>query len=206
MRLSKYNTNKGLYIAIDGPDGCGKSTIVNLLKKQSKVRVFSEPDRNGQMWPTIRDYRTSGKYPDELWFFILSAASLEQQIRDDGLIDCKNKGWFVFTDRSPLSLLALHWHSIDEDFFKRVLRLFSPPDVLIVLYPKSPKLLVQRMIDRGDNFNDIASDMKFYDNYFEAARWLKKNFNWNICFVSFDEMDTPSKVCEKIKKTAHISC
>jgi len=182
---------RGFYLAIDGPDGSGKSTLAGLAADALagsglEVVVRAEPERNGPLWPAIRDHRLSGEYPDETWLLVLAAASLAMQKRPGGTLDLRSAGMWVITDRSPLSMLAHYWRSVDGDLRDALISRFTPPDLLILLTPDSPGLLRRRLRVRGEAEEHIDETVRAWENYGEAGGWLAQR-GWPV--VSVDIMD-----------------
>lgn len=195
-------SNLGLYIAVDGPDGVGKSTFVDstdetLCEFKLPIIRFSEPDRESPLWPAIRDHRLSGEYPDTVWAFILAGASLALQRRKGGIIDLCETGALVITDRSPLSFVAHYWSSIDKVLLKALLAEFRKPDILIVLYADDLSLLETRLCTRGQAQVEIDQDMSTATNYFHAACWLKE-LGWNVVIIKVDGEKTARELWSKM--------
>jgi dTMP kinase len=174
----------GLYIAVDGPDGSGKSTLVSFAAEQLRSRfksvvTLAEPERDAPLWPVIRDHRLSGEFSDDIWTLVLAAASLGSQKRCGGMLDRIADGSCVITDRSPLSFVAHYFCAVDRSLFEALLVRFRRPDILFLLQPDNPELLRWRLRNRGESETDIEQDCSVWKNYEAAGDWMVQ-LGWNV--------------------------
>ena len=103
---------KGILIAVEGINGCGKSSIIEQLQKYfhhigQTVRVYKFPDRNGYQGERINRFlcnQESFAYQYDM-FDVFSANRLATKHNIQADI---NKGYIVICDRYVASAIAYH--------------------------------------------------------------------------------------------------
>jgi dTMP kinase len=155
------------YIGIDGIDGCGKSTIVNLLKEDLerngyKVFIKKEPG-------PLRDkiIEIIGKPHEENLEYGVTLALLftaDRQIQNIELNKILNEGYIVISDRTLYSTFAYQslYQGFDINWLKEISKYVRRPDITFIL-----DLPAEEAIKRIENRNNKK-------NYYERLEFLEK--------------------------------
>lgn len=147
--MEKNNTS-GFLIAVDGPNGVGKSTLIQAIKTTMEIRGFSiyitkEPT-NTEFGNFVRQYAESHS---GISLACLVAADRYEHIRNE-IIPELNKGKAVITDRYVLSSLILQ--GIDDVRASFILNLNSEiikPDLQVAVFANED-ILQKRLAERNE--------------------------------------------------------
>lgn len=179
---------KGLFIALEGPDGSGKSTIAKLLAdylEKNKIPhiLTREPGGTG-IGEKIRDLILDKKNTNmsDQTEALLYAASRSQHV-DEKILPSLKEGKTVICDRFVLSSLAYQGkgRGLGIGNVKKIndfaigdiypdLILFFHVDPSIALKRKMGHMQVDRLELEGDSFH-----RNVYDGYMEALDMYPKN-------------------------------
>lgn len=185
MRLTKP-----LFIALDGIDGCGKSTQVKILadffkKSGSKIFVTKEPGGT-DVGIILRDILISKKYHiDHITELLLYAADRNEH-QKDVVIPMLEKGVSVITDRFLSSTYAyqIFGRKLNKDIIDTLSQftVTKYPDFTFIL-DIDPKIAISRARRRLKNsgtFEDEGKfeslDISFYENVREGFIWYANTF------------------------------
>ena len=201
-------TKRGLFIAFEGIDGCGKSTQVwklgkylAELSKYNHVVMTKEPWRDANIRKMLRE--TDNPYSQ--------AKKLAELFVNDRKMHVKNViepniagGTHVISDRYAFSTLA--YQQAQGIPIKELLELHKGlpiPDIIFIV-DVPPKVAVERM--KKDSKRDKGKEHKFEKNrefmeklrikYFELAKLSRHNV------VVIDGRKSPEKIFEKQIKPA----
>lgn len=134
--------NKNLYsgklIAIDGPNGVGKTTIINELKKELEKRgidtCFTKEPTENELGCFVREY---AEKCDGISVACLVAADRYQHLKDE-IVPQLEKGKIVITDRYVLSSLILQrMDKVSERFILALNNEIIQPDLQIAVFADS---------------------------------------------------------------------
>lgn len=134
--------NKNLYsgklIAIDGPNGTGKTTIINELKKELEKRgidtCFTKEPTENELGCFVREY---AEKCDGISVACLVAADRYQHLKDE-IVPQLEKGKIVITDRYVLSSLILQrMDKVSERFILALNNEIIQPDLQIAVFADS---------------------------------------------------------------------
>ena len=201
LRLNPY---KGLYIVIEGIDGCGKSTQVENLKiwfeeKGKEVVVTSEPRKEGSIVGNlIRDALASKIELTPLCF--QSLYSGERVLNHESVvIPALKKGKIVLSHRSFWSAVAygvfdkgetkytkensniiMAVHGILSKYYE-----FMAPDFTFYL-SVSTNTAINRIIKMGKK-REIYEDREKLSRIIAGYKWLLKKFPKEIIMVSGEQ-------------------
>ena len=160
------------YIVIEGPIGCGKSTLASLLAQKYRATIFNEKAERNPFLPKFYEDMKHYSLPTQLFFLFQRANQLE---------DLKQKDFFrngvvadFFLQKDPIFARL----NLDDEEFKlyqqiyRHLQLKAPvPD--LVIYLQTPvDLLRKRVEKRNINYEQRISTEYLekiaasYSNYF----------------------------------------
>jgi len=181
----------GLFITLEGPDGCGKSTQVAPLADylRSKGRtVFTTREPGGtaisdQVRQIIMAMKNTSMHPrTELLLFLSARAQLVEEVIRPRLA----AGEIVISDRYADSTLAYqgYGHGVDLDVIRRLLEFATgglKPDLTILLDVDAEEGLRRRQSGGGEWNRLDAYQLEFHrrvrDGYHqlasqEPARWV----------------------------------
>jgi dTMP kinase len=184
----------GLFITLEGPDGCGKSTQVAPLAEylRSKGRtVFTTREPGGtaisdQVRQILMAMKNTSMHPrTELLLFLSARAQLVEEVIRPRLA----AGEIVISDRYADSTLAYqgYGHGYDRDQIRRLLEFATgglKPDLTLLLDVDVEEGLRRRQSGGGEWNRLDAYQLEFHrrvrDGYLELAalepaRWLTVN-------------------------------
>ncbi len=190
---------KGVFIVLEGIDGCGKSTQSELLgkwleKQGKKVRVTHEMT-DGKIGTLLRkDYLKPGvNYPaiDAMLFAADRIEHVEEKVRPS-----LGRGDFVVSDRYYLSSLAYqNAQGLPLEWIYAVNKYAIKPD-LSILIDVDPEVSIKRVSDSDKiKFEKLEFLKKVRDSYLKLLEFLE---NHNIKTV--DGNKSVEEVHEEIKK------
>lgn len=176
--------DNSLFIALEGIDGCGKSTHAALLAKElkkagHKVYTTFEPTDSaiGRMIRDIFNYRLEADHRVIAGLFV--ADRLEHILnKEHGLLQKKKEGYTIITDRYYLSSYAYQGAHMSMDWVMEANSLSAQllrPDVHIYI-DISPETGLERIsAGRGNNelFETKENLQKVYQAYKEAIGRIK---------------------------------
>lgn len=176
---------KGLFITFEGPDGCGKTSIINLLKeyyKDNKKILFTREPGGTVISEKIRDIILSTKNVEmsKRTEALLYAASRAQHV-DEFIKPNLEKGKIIISDRFVLSSLAYQGggRNLGIDSVKAIndfaidniapdFVFFFYVDPLTTLKRKSQSKDADRLELSGDDFHK-----RVYDTYIKLLDSMK---------------------------------
>lgn len=123
-----------LFIVIDGIDGAGKTTQVNLLKrylesKNLKIFITSEPTKSehGKEIEQLLRKKQASKIKKEKWLELFTLDRKEDLKKIRSALD---EGKIVICDRYYYSTLTYH---LDENEWQEYASQFLAPDIIFIL-------------------------------------------------------------------------
>lgn len=177
---------KGLFITFEGPDGCGKTSIINLLKeyyKDNEKVLFTREPGGTKISEKIRDIILSkeNKEMSERTEALLYAASRSQHV-DEFIKPNLEKGNIIISDRFVLSSLAYQGggRNLGVENVKKIndfatngispdLVFFFYVDPITTLKRKSQSKDADRLELSGDTFHK-----RVYDTYMNLLEQMKE--------------------------------
>ncbi len=201
-------STKGRYIVIEGPEGVGKTTQLELLAQRLEtagyaVRLFREPDSQSDLTArTIRMLTQDPRYPmntrtEVLLYNAARSQSLEviRKAREQGVI--------CLCDRNYLTTLAIQYYGRgdvpDYDTITRIINFAvadMEPDMTIVLDAPAP-VLHERISGRGAGERFDTLDEAFLERVRAGYLWEANQRKYPVIFAN----NAPEKVSEAIWQT-----
>ncbi|MHA1728231.1 MAG: dTMP kinase [Promethearchaeota archaeon] len=206
--------NKGLFIVIDGIDGCGSTThtesLGNFLKtKGIKVHITREPSQfeTGKL---IRNYLKRENIPPPIDALLFAADRVEHYYREilPKLID----GFIVIGDRYIESSIAYQTAQSGSSYFGEnfqkifnttlewvsEINKFAPmPDITIILDIK-PEISLKRKYTKSESKNESDNMDKFETiSFLKKVRKIYLRRAKSMCNLIID-VDQPKSVVSKI--------
>jgi len=196
------------YIAIEGIDGSGKTTIANLLynelsKKYNKIILIKEPYDN-DLSKKIKEIILKEHEKNLDYGYLLALLfTADRSIKNIDLKKYLNIDYIVISDRSIYSTFSYQilYEGMDIEWLKCVSKYIIRPDITFIL-DVDPKIAVERINLRSKNITS-------YENI-EFLRKVRENFlklreifpNDNIIYINGEEK--PEEILEKILKLLEI--
>lgn len=148
--MMKKNNSKGFFVAVDGPNGVGKTTLIEkiaaeLIAQNCNVCVTREPSKT-DLGSYLRTYAESNTGISLACMVAADRyAHLEREI-----IPALNDGKIVITDRYLLSSLILQaMDGVSKEFIMRINSEIIAPDLQIAVFA-AQETLQKRLSERTE--------------------------------------------------------
>lgn len=196
-----------LFIALEGIDGSGKSTQINLLKNNLEIaghRVYTtfEPT-DSPIGRLIRDIFNHRMEADQRTIAGLFVADRLEHIlnKENGMLKKLEEGFTVITDRYYFSSYAYHGVHMPVDWVIQSNALAAGilrPDlnIFIDIDPETGMERIQKGRNSLELFETFENQKKVREKYFEVMEKLKNEEN---IFIT-DGTRTPEVIAEEIWK------
>ena len=175
----------GLFITFEGPDGCGKTSIINLIKeyyKENKKIIFTREPGGTEISEKIRELILSNdnKNMSPRTEALLYSASRAQHI-DELVRPNLEKGNVVISDRFVLSSLAYQGggRELGVENVKKINDFAIDgvnPDLIIFFYVDPLTTLKRKSLSENADRLELSGDdfhCRVYDTYMELLDELK---------------------------------
>lgn len=176
-----FSVNQGEYIALLGPNGGGKSTLVKLIlglykKSRGEIDIFGVPQKKFKDWHKI------GYVPQNISLFDDNFPLSVYETVSLGL--AAKKSWFSFLSDSDRALIesAIETASIGDLRDKNLSELSGGQRQRVMIaraLVSEPEVLI---LDEPSTGVDISSQRKFY----QFLKRLNKEKNLTIIFITHD--------------------
>jgi dTMP kinase len=169
---------KGLFIVIDGPDGSGISTQVELLgkwlKELGKKVITTKEPTSGIIGGIIRAVLKHEWETDQMTLQLLFSADRAHHLKKE-IIPALKKGYIVISDRYILSTYCFGTiDGVNLDWLRSVNSQFVKPNLTIIL-DVPPEVSVVR-IKRSRASIELFEDVKKLRRIRENFKRLSKEF------------------------------
>lgn len=207
---------KGKFIVIEGPDGVGKTTIINNLKKEYPSAIFTREPGGTKIGNDIRKIllysKESIEKNSEINLFMISLQETTKKIIEPAL----KTGKIVISDRWYYSTQCYQFyteikhtktpiikHSISNNLMRKYLKNYNiiKPDLTIVLQA-SWKTIMERINKRSkenniDNFE--IKDINFKKKVYEYYKYLSEFPNYDN-IININTEKSIDLIIKNIKK------
>lgn len=160
LPLSKKR--KDMYIAIEGIDGSGKSTLCNVVKEylysyyKKSVFVTHDPDDNFPLGDYVRKmWRRNEDVGMKTYALLFAASSVGYQISTKGIKDLLNDNNIILSDRCAMSNYTYFLNYCDINWIHQIHNSYKYPDLTIVL-DISLEILQDRIRQRGEKVPSLT--------------------------------------------------
>lgn len=177
----RNNLHRGSFIAVEGPDGCGKSTLISALKTEFKrddrFEFVKEPEDKG-LGKFIRDEQhkitdDTKDLKDDYFNLLITADRLFQYYKIQGVNNLLQQGINVITDRCYFSTLAyVSGEFIDNSSFRDINKGLLVPDICFYLHLEDSAISLERLnsrrlLDVNENEKSITKAINNYTEVFK---------------------------------------
>jgi dTMP kinase len=192
------------YIAIEGIDGSGKTTIANLLynelsKRYNKIILMKEPYDN-DLSKKIKEIILKEHEKNLDYGYLLALLfTADRSIKNIDLKKYLNNDYIVISDRSIYSTFSYQilYEGIDIEWLRCISKYIIRPDITFIL-DVDPKIAIERINSRGKNitsYENIEFLRKVRENFLKLKEIFPED---NIIYINGEEK--PEEILEKILK------
>jgi len=162
------------YIVIEGPVGCGKSTLTKLLAEQFKANIFIEKAERNPFLPQFYEDMKHYALPTQLFFLFQRA----NQLNDLKQKDFFNNGVIAdfFLQKDPIFARL----NLDNEEFKLYQQIYShlhlkAPTPDLVIYLQTPVDLLRSRVEK----RNIPYEQRISTEYLEKIAESYSNYFHN---------------------------
>lgn len=165
------------YIAIDGPIGVGKTTLVKRLAEEMQGTVLLEPEEQNPFLPEFYKDRKRFAFKTQL-FFLLSRYQQQREFRNQEAVHWPIVCDYTFAKDQIFAKTNLN--EAEQELYNSVYNLLDTqlpkPDIVVYLRAK-PDVLLKRIHSRAVEY-EKAVNTGYLENLMEA---------YNACFLNYSE-------------------
>ena len=167
------NSYPGRLIAIEGTDGVGRSTQIQLLREWLEVRGYGVVEtgwtRSPLMQPTIELAKASNTL-NKLTFVLLYATDFADRLEKE-IIPALKAGFIVLSDRYIFTALARAGvRGIDRPWLRSLYGFAIAPHMVFYLKVDVETLIGRVLEARGMDFWESGMDLKAADDIYDSFR------------------------------------
>jgi dTMP kinase len=167
------HTYPGKLIAIEGTDGVGRSTQIQLLREWLEVRGYGVVEtgwtRSPLMQPTIEVAKSSNTL-NKLTFVLLYATDFADRLEKE-IIPALKAGFIVLSDRYIFTALARAGvRGVDRQWLRNVYGFAIAPHLVFYLNVDVKTLIARVLESRGMDFWESGMDLKGGDDIYDSFR------------------------------------
>ena len=203
------NNLKGKLIVIEGPDGVGRSTQVELLKSWLEKNSYAVSDTDLRRSPLTQpglDHAKDGNTLSPLTFSLFYATDFADRLENQ-IIPALKAGFYVLSDRYFYSIIARDTvRGLDPEWSRKVYGFALIPDIVIYLKADIPSLVTRIVHGRGFDFwesgMDIIKEQNLYDSFVQYQSCMLHQFeemSKEFKFITVDANRTAKLVFEDVK-------
>ena len=184
----KKNTTKGFFVAIDGPNGVGKTTLLEEIEKNIK-------SKNVQLYKTKEPTNSIlGKFIREISEEIngdtlacLVSADRYEHLKNEIIPELK-KGKIVITDRYILSSLILQvMDGVKESFILNLNSKIIKPDLQLAIFAEEE--IIQNRLKQRDKLTRFEKNNQSKKEINNMEKGIEKLKKLNIEVLSINNND-----------------
>lgn len=186
----KDNVSQGKLIAIDGPNGVGKSTIIKELRKKLEIEGYqvymTKEPTDTDLGRFIRKYAETH---EGIGLACLVAADRYEHINSEIIPQLEN-GKIVITDRYILSSLILQrMDKVDSNFICNINDEILKPDLQIAVFAEEEiikkRLSERELLTRFEKNNQSYFELEYLK---KGVRILEESGVKVLCIINNDKL------------------
>ena len=187
-------TSKGLFIVIDGIDGCGSTThsvlLFNYLKdRMFKVKLTKEPT-NSMIGVILRKMLRFDNIPPEVDALLFSA---DRQLHSKEIQEYLDDGYITICDRYIDSTIAYQSsQGLPEEWLLELNKFVINPDLTIILDIEPEESLQRKNLENPEKFENIEFLKKVRQKFLKRAD--KKGYIKIYSRINKDDVQTVIRV------------
>ena len=163
----------GKLIAIEGTDGVGRSTQIQLLREWLEVRGYGVVEtgwtRSELMQPTIELAKSSNTL-NKLTFVLLYATDFADRLEKE-IIPALKAGLIVLSDRYVFTAMARAGvRGVDRAWIRNLYGFAIAPHLIFYLKIDEKTLIRRVLQSRGMDYWESGMDLKLGDDIYESFR------------------------------------
>jgi dTMP kinase len=163
----------GKLIAIEGTDGVGRSTQIQLLREWLEVKGYGVVEtgwtRSPLMQPTIEIAKSSNTL-NKLTFVLLYATDFADRLEKE-IIPALKAGFVVLSDRYIFTALARAGvRGVDRQWLRNLYGFAIAPHMVFYLNVDVKTLIGRVLASRGMDFWESGMDLKHGDDIYDSFR------------------------------------
>jgi len=167
------NSYPGRLIAIEGTDGVGRSTQIQLLREWLEVKGYGVVEtgwtRSPLMQPTIELAKSSNTL-NKLTFVLLYATDFADRLEKE-IIPALKAGFVVLSDRYIFTALARAGvRGVDRQWLRSLYGFGIAPHLVFYLKVDVETLIGRVLAARGMDFWESGMDLKHGDDIYDSFR------------------------------------
>ena len=195
---------KGVFICVEGLDGCGKTTqtklLVRRLRKKGYDAVYTAEPSCGKIGKFIKKYCLHGKKRvSSIVEALLFAADRYEHVENE-IIPALNEGKLVVSDRYVYSSLAYQGAAgLDLEWIEKINEHAIRPD-LAIFVDVDPEIVIQRLKPKKSVMEDLETQRKVrevYMKFVEKGELVKIDGNKSKKEVADDILKVVLRFLEK---------
>jgi dTMP kinase len=200
---------KGVFICVEGLDGCGKTTqtklLVERLQKKGYDAIYTAEPSRGEIGSFIKRYCLHGeKRVSSIVEALLFAADRFEHIEKEVIPDL-NEGKLVVSDRYVYSSLAYQGGAgIDLEWIEKINEHAIRP-ALALFIDVEPETVIQRLKPKKSVMENLETQRKVqgvYVKFVEKGELVKIDGNRPTEEIADDILTAALRFLEKPEKTA----
>jgi len=188
--MLKYN-----YIAFEGVDGVGKTTQIELLKKELKNAIFTKEPGSTEIGTKIRNLILNNTLPPKTNLFLFLA---DRSFHIEKVIKPNYGKKLIISDRSLFSGIGYNLEDKKDFEFLLKLNIFATDNILpdFVIFFKATKELLEKRLNK--KLDSIEKKGIFYLlKVQENIEFVIKNSG--VEYLTIDALESKELIFKKIK-------
>jgi dTMP kinase len=161
----------GKLIVLEGTDGVGRSTQIELLKQWLEIEGFGVSDTGLARSPLTQpglDAAKAGHTLGRLTMNLFYATDFADRL-ENHIIPALSAGFCVLSDRYFYSLIARNVvRGADHEWARKVYGFALKPDIVFYLKANVPTLVKRVLKGRGFDYWESGMDVHFADNLYDS--------------------------------------